>query len=211
MDERVSIRAHYERFPATVKGAFVMRGADGDPHQVQVAAARVREIASGKAHPIDLAALTLDVAPNLDLFVPFELGVTELAPGWYGIECDVAVDGTPTTVRPGKRFAVAWPRSSVRRGGVRVGKAAQIETGPKVKIEQVDCGADSVRLTYSSAPPQSVAIRLRVDGAPHHVLETEFDEATGRGRVTAYPVLKTQARLAIEVRGVPAPIEVVLP
>ena len=33
-EERVSIRAHYERFPATVKGAFVLRGSDRDPHLV---------------------------------------------------------------------------------------------------------------------------------------------------------------------------------
>ena len=32
----VAIRAHFEKFPATVKGAFVLRSADRDPHLHQV-------------------------------------------------------------------------------------------------------------------------------------------------------------------------------
>ena len=211
MDERVSIRAHFERFPATVKGAFVLRGADRDPHQVRIFSARVREIAGGKGFPIGLEPVTLDVAPNLDLFVPFEFAITELAAGWYGLECDVAVDGSPSNIRPEKRFSVPWPRATVRRGNVQVARAAQIEAGPKVRIEQVECGGESVRLTYSSTPPESVVIRLAADGEPLQILETEFDEANGRGRVTAYPILKTQSHLMIDVRGVPAPIEVALP
>jgi hypothetical protein len=211
VDERVSIRAHFERFPATVKGAFVLRGADRDPHQVQIFSARVREIAGGKGFPIGLEPVTLDVAPNLDLFVPFEFAITELSAGWYGLECDVAVDGSPSNIRPEKRFSVPWPRATVRRGNVQVARAAQIEAGPKVRIEQVECGGESVRLTYSSTPPESVVIRLAADGEPLQILETEFDEANGRGRVTAYPILKTQSHLMIDVRGVPAPIEVALP
>ena len=78
----ISIRAHFERFPATVKGAFVLRGEGRDPHQVRIEArARAR---AGRAHgsqPIDLEPVTLDVAPNLDLFVPFEFPVTELEAG----------------------------------------------------------------------------------------------------------------------------------
>ena len=113
-EERVSIRAHFERFPATVKGAFVLRGADRDPHQVRIVGARVREVAGGKGIPIGLEPATLDVAPNLDLFVPFEFPITELGAGWYGLECDVAVDGSPSSVQPGKRFAIPWPRATVR-------------------------------------------------------------------------------------------------
>jgi len=84
--ERVSIRASFERFPATVKGAFVLRGADRNPHQVRIDAARVREFSGRGAVPIGLDPVTLDVAPNLDLFVPFEFGITELSAGWYGLE-----------------------------------------------------------------------------------------------------------------------------
>jgi len=211
VDERVSIRAHFERFPATVKGAFVLRGADGNPHQVRIDAARVCELAGRGDQPIDLSALTLDVAPNLDLFVPFEVPVTELASGWYAIECDVVVDGDRSSVRPPRRFAVAWPRASVRRANVSVNRTARVEGGPKVRIERVECGGDAIRVAYSSAPPEPAVLRLLADGAVVPLLESEFDEETGQGHVIAYPLLRSQSRLAIEIRGVARPIEVRLP
>ena len=109
--ERVSIRASFERFPATVKGAFVLRGADRNPHQVRIDAARVREISGRGALPIGLDPVTLDVAPNLDLFVPFEFAITELAAGWYGLECDVG-----DRRRSGERSTVETVRRAVAAG-----------------------------------------------------------------------------------------------
>lgn len=211
MSERVSIRAHFERFPATVKGAFVLRGADRDPHQVRIDAARVREVSGRGGFPIGLDPVTLDVAPNLDLFVPFEFAITELSAGWYGLECDVAIDGDLENVRPPKRFAVAWPRATVRRGSMSVNKTARVEKGPKVHVEQVECGGDSIRVAYSTSPAEEVPLRLAADGMALPILETEFDVQTGRGRVTAYPVMRTNSRLTIEVRGLPGPIELDLP
>jgi hypothetical protein len=209
--ERVSIRASFERFPATVKGAFVLRGADRDPHQVRIDAARVREISGRGAQPIGLDPVTLDVAPNLDLFVPFEFGIGELSAGWYGLECDVAIDGDPENVRPAKRFSVPWPRATVRRGNVSVNKTARVENGPKVYVEQLECGGDSIRVSYSTTPAEAVPMRLAADGASLTILETEFDEESGRGRVTAYPVMRVQSTLRIDVRGLAAPIELDLP
>ncbi len=211
MHERVSIRAHFERFPATVKGAFVLRGADRDPHQVRIDAARVREMSGLGAFPIGLEPVTLDVAPNLDLFVPFEFAITELSAGWYDLECDVAIDGDRENVRPPKRFAVPWPRATVRRGNLKVDKTARIEGGPKVHVGQVDCGGDSVRVSYTVSPAEEVTIRLAADDAPLLILESEFDQETGSGRVTAYPVMRTQSRLTIDVLGVATPIELHLP
>jgi hypothetical protein len=209
--ERVSIRASFERFPATVKGAFVLRGADRDPHQVRIDAARVREVSGRGSLPIGLDPVTLDVAPNLDLFVPFEFATTELAAGWYGLECDVAIDGDLENVRPSKRFAVPWPRATVRRGNVSVNKTARVENGPKVHVEQIECGGESIRVSYSTSPPEAVPVRLAADGTSLTILETEFDAESGRGRVTAYPVMRTHSRLSIDVRGIPAPIELDLP
>jgi hypothetical protein len=211
MDDRVSIRAHFERFPATVKGAFVLRAADRDPHQVRIAAARVREVSGRGSQPLDMAPITLDVAPNLDLFVPFEFPITELGAGWYGLECEVAIDGTLESVRPPKRFVVAWPRASVRRGAVKVGKTAQVRGGPKVRFEQIECGGDSIRVSYVSAPSVPAVVRLAADGAALPILEAQFDQETGHGRVTAYPLLRSQSRVAIEVRGAASPIEISLP
>jgi hypothetical protein len=209
--ERVSIRASFERFPATVKGAFVLRGADRDPHQVRIDAARVREISGRSAAPIGLDPVTLDVAPNLDLFVPFEFGITELTAGWYGLECDVAIDGDPENVRPPKRFAVPWPRATVRRGSVTVNKNARIENGPRVHVEQVECGGESIRVTYTTTPPEALPVQLAADGSALTVLDSEFDMESGRGRVTAYPVMRTQSTLTIDIRGLPTPIQLDLP
>jgi hypothetical protein len=209
--ERVSIRASFERFPATVKGAFVLRGADRNPHQVRIDAARVREVSGRGALPIGLDPVTLDVAPNLDLFVPFEFGITELSAGWYGLECDVAIDGDPENVRPPKRFAVPWPRATVRRGNVSVNKTARVENGPKVAVEQIEFGGESIRVSYTISPPDAVPVRLAADGVSLMILDTEFDPESGRGRVTAYPVMRTQSRLRIDVRGLPSPIELDLP
>lgn len=211
MGERVSIQAHFERFPATVKGAFVLRAADRDPHQVRIDAARVREMSGLGAFPIGLEPVTLDVAPNLDLFVPFEFAITELSAGWYGLECDVAIDGDLENVRPPKRFSVPWPRATVRRGNLKVDKTARVEGGPKVHVEQVECGGDTIRVAYTVSPAEEVTISLAVDDTPLPILEVEFDQETGSGRVTAYPVMRTHSRLVIDVPGLPAPIELRLP
>ncbi len=208
MDDRISIRAHYERFPATVKGAFVLRAADGDPHQVRIESARLVELAGAGSRSIDLQPATLDVAPNLDLFVPFEFPVTELGAGWYGLACDVLVDGVPTEVPTGDPFAVAWPRASVRRGTIAVGKAVGGKSA-KVRIEQVECGGDSIRVVY--AAPTRISLRLRADGIAVAQIAEAYDEAAGRGRVTAYPVLKAHERLEIDVLGSAGPLEVRLP
>ena len=203
---RVSIRAHYERFPATVKGAFVMRGADRNPHQVVIHDARVAEIGSRRAAPIGIEPVTLDVAPNLDLFVPFEFPVLDLEAGWYALECDVAIDGDPETVRPGRRFAVPWPRASVRRGSVPVDRVFPSADG-EVKLEALECRGDCVELTYEADTQEE--IRLSVDGDELAVVEHVFDE-TGSGKVIAYPVLKSHRRLTVRV-GDAEPLDVSLP
>jgi hypothetical protein len=208
MDERISFRAAYERFPATVKGAFVLRGGDRDPHLVLIEAARVVELSGGGGLKIELQQVTQDVAPNLDLFVPFELATTELGAGWYQLTCDVVVDGVPGEERPGDPFPVAWPRGTVRRGSVEVGKALAA-AGGKVRIEHVDCTGDSIKVSYAADEPAAIAIAA--DGEALTVLSRTFDEAAGTGRVVAYPVMKAQRRLQIEVPGAPHAVEVKLP
>lgn len=208
MDGQIAIRAHYERFPATVKGAFVLSAEGRDPHQVRIESARVVDVTGRGAHPIDLEPVTLEVAPRLDLFVPFEFPTTELDPGWYGLACDVLVDGVPDHVDAGERFPVAWPRATVRRGSVAVGTSVAAGNG-KVRIESVELGGDSIKIVYAADGP--IPMKLSAGGATLPVIESEFDEEAGRGAVTAYPVLKTQPNLAISVRGAEGPIEVALP
>lgn len=213
--QKVWIRAAYERFPATVKGAFVLRGVDRDPHQVVMRSARVVEAAGRQARPIDLARAVIDVAPRLDFFVPFEFPITDLGAGWYGLECEVDIDGSPATEHPGTRFSVPWPRATTRRGTVPVGRAVAPEGGPKVHIDQLDLGADSAKLQFSAE--ERVDIRVVADGDRLASLEEEFDPETGKGRLTLYPALRTHSSIRIEVRPLakprsqPAVVDVRLP
>ncbi|HEX7247113.1 MAG TPA: hypothetical protein VF351_03330 [Actinomycetota bacterium] len=208
MDDRVSIRAHYERFPATLKGAFVLRGDDPDPHQVRIDAARVVELSGRAGQVMNVEAATLDVAPHLDLFVPFEVPLLDLEPGWYQLELDVAVDGDDGVVRPGDRFVVAWPRGSMRRGAASVGR--EIETGSVgVTIEQVECATDSVRVTYQA--PARAGLTVSVDDVTLSLIDEDYDADTGKGRVTTYPAPKSHSLLAISARGAAHALEISLP
>jgi hypothetical protein len=195
----VAIRAHFEKFPATVKGAFVLRSADRDPHQVVIRGARVTELSGAGSEPMELQPATLDVAPKLDFFVPFEFPVTELGAGWYGLETDVDVDGVSQIVRPERRFSIAWPRATVRRGTVPVDEKVEIEGGPSVLIDRLECAGDSMTVHFSVEPAERVDLRFHADGTPIALLDTEIDEPTGKGRATAYPLLKIQRALTIEL------------
>ncbi len=214
--ETISIRARFERFPATVKGAFVIRGEDRDPHQVVLREARVVSVAGRGERPLTMPPTTLDVAPKQDVFVPFELSVVDLEPGWYGLECDVEVDGIQVTFPGGRRFSVAWPRATTRRGNVAVGREVALGGGRAVRVNHVECGGDAIKVHLEVTPPGSVALRLSADGEPLEVLEADFDDA-GKGKVTAYPLMRTHGRLRIEFGGKPkgrkgeAAVEVALP
>jgi hypothetical protein len=203
MDDRVAIRAKFERFPAAVKGAFLLRGADGLPHQVRLADARAAELAGGEPRPVGVESVVLEVSPTQETFVPFEISTIDMPSGWYRLECDVVVDGEPTTASPGDRFSMSWPRAAVRRGTVTIG--AKVDA---VSIESLECLGDSIRIVFAAdAPPR---LSLAVDGGPHAVLDIEYEQESGRGRVIAYPVMRADQRLAINL-GAGPPVEVALP
>ena len=206
-EDLVRIRAHFERFPASLKGAFVMRGADGNPHQVRIDEARAVELAGHGSIGMWVHPTTVEVAPNRDLFVPFEFPITELAPGWYAIECSLAIDGAPRVLRPDARFAIAWPRGTTRRDRVSVGRSIQVG-GDKVRVDAIECASDSTRLEYDGA---EASIAVAADGAKVPILEASFDAETGSGAVTTYPLLKTQRELTVAVKGAPAPLRIQLP
>ncbi len=200
MSDQISVRTRFERFPATVKGAFIIRGGDRDPHQVVLGEARVGSMDGRTVRPIPMAVATLDVVPRQDVFVPFEMNVSELDPGWYELVCDLQVDGVAGTYRGDRRFAVAWPRASVRRGQVKVGGAIRVGRAT-VRIEQVECAGDSIRVPLSVTPPGPVTVKLAADGSRLEVLSVDLDETSGRGRIVAYPLLKEHRELRIDLRG----------
>jgi hypothetical protein len=185
----------------------VLRGADGNPHQVRLDEARAVELAGRASAPMGVPPATLEVAPNRDLFVPFEFPVAELPAGWYAIECALAIDGTPQTVRPGPRFAVPWPRGSTRRDQIAIGRTVRVGDDA-VRLERLECAGDSTRVRYEGS---QASISLSADGARVPVLDASFDPETSVGAVTAYPLLRTHGRLTIAVKGAGDPVEVRLP
>src|SRR5580765_3249646 len=203
MADLVAIRAKYERFPAAVKGALLLRGADGMPHQVRLEAAHAAELSGGTPQPVGVESVVLEVSPTQETFVPFEVSTMDMAAGWYRLECDIVVDGDHEVARPGDRFALPWPRAAVRRGRVTIGTKVS-----SVALETLECLGDTTRLAF--AAHTEPWITLTVDGRRHTVLESAFDAETGRGVLTGYPVLRADRSLTIEVKG-EAPVEVPLP
>jgi hypothetical protein len=198
--EDISLVAHFERFPATVKGAFVVRAGGRDPHQVAFHEARVVRVPGPGARQIHIEPVTLDVPPRRDLFVPFEFTISDLEPAWYGLEADVDVDGAPRTVGGGKRFCVPWPRSAVRAMSVRVVRRLKVGASTVI-VERCQSGTDGATLRFSIDPPQEVAVRLFADDRRLDVVEQEVEPASGRGTLKAYPLLRSHTTLRIEVAG----------
>ncbi len=170
LTEPLSFRAHLERFPASIKGAFVLRASDGDPHQLRLGSTRIADLSGGPARAMDIESSVIDVAPTLDTFVPFEFPITELASGWYRLECDVAIDGVEQVVRPGKPFSIPWARSAVRKGTVPIG-----QTAGEVRLVELTCGGESVIVSYEA--PQEPRVDLSADGT---AVPVEIDEEVAR-------------------------------
>src|SRR3954464_5272813 len=106
MGDLVAMRAKFERFPAAVKGALLLRGADGMPHQVRLESARAAELGGGPPQPGGFGAVVLEVSPTQETFVPFEVSTMDMAAGWYRLECDLVVDGDVDVIRPGDRLPI---------------------------------------------------------------------------------------------------------
>jgi hypothetical protein len=202
MDD-LAIRAKFERFPAAVKGALLLRGGDGMPHQVRLEAAHAAELSGGTPQPVGVESVVLEVSPTQETFVPFEVSTMDMPAGWYRLECDIVVDGDAEVVRPGDRFAIPWPRAAVRRGRVTIGTKVS-----SVALETLECLGDTVRLAFAADAEPTIS--LSVDGRQHTVLDMEFDEETGRGALIAYPVLRSERTLTIQVKGEPL-VDVPLP
>jgi hypothetical protein len=194
----ISVRARFERFPATVKGAFVLRGEDPDPHQVSVRAGRLVRLPRGAALDLPLGAVTLDAPPHQDVFVPFEASIVDLEPGWYGFEIDLEVDGIKQSCPGDRRFSVPWPRGSVRTGTLRVDRDVVVGEAA-VRVDRIQCTGDSATVRLQVQPPQPIGVELRADGDVVPVLGVTLDEATGDATAMAYPLFRRHRLLGIEL------------
>jgi hypothetical protein len=71
-----------------------------------------------------------------------------------------------------------------------------------VSIDQVDCAGDSIRIALAVEPPsEELTVRLSAGGRRLEVLEVEIDEDSGKGRVVAYPLFRSDEVLRIALRG----------
>jgi hypothetical protein len=204
----VRVQTRFERFPASIKGAFVMAGADGNPHAVVVESAEVVRIPGGAVKAVPVENRQLNVAPSRDLFVPFEVPVMDLEPGWYQLVSSVKVDGGRTWTFEGRPFTIPWPRNDVRRGTFVVGERVSAG-GERVEVERVELGPDAAVVVWRGAeasdPPEGVAV-LVADGQELPVVPSArgskaFDpRLPGERRSVSYPVPRSTRSLEVVIR-----------
>lgn len=206
----VSVDAVFERFPASVRGAVVLRGTDPDPHQVRLRGAGVVEVGgpSRTVQALDLGQVTVDVAPRDRVMIPFEVPFSELEPGWYTVQAEVEVDGQESVRGPQdrqRRFVVAWPSGAVRRGSVEAGVRIKVPGSEGAAIDRLVCRADSALVHWRHAASEDPGFRelgdLRVTAERRrlHVIDDEFEWSTGVRTTTIYPVMRDDETLTFEL------------
>jgi hypothetical protein len=207
------VETKFERFPASLKGAFVMRGADGNPHTVQFDWGRVARVPTGGTKPIPVEDRPFDVAPIRDLFVPFEVGVSDLDPGWYRLEASLRVDGGRSWVFPSRAFAIPWPRGDVRRGSFHVGKRVLVGESAFV-VDRVELAGDSASVVWHAEPvgeeggeqeAPGDALLMADDSAlellpPQEGSRLFATRAPGERRTVSYPMPRSARSVAVVVR-----------
>jgi hypothetical protein len=161
--------------------------------------ARVVRIGGGPGQPIAMKEAIVHAPPHQDVFLPFEFSITDLGPGWYGLEADMDIDGGPRTFPGGRTFAVAWPRASSRRGTVTIDQKVETTAGGSVHLAGLECAGDHTWIRYETDTGEPVAIGLIADGDRLTELESEFDTELGAGRVKTYPLMRTHRQLRIQI------------
>jgi hypothetical protein len=179
-----------------VKGAFVVRGEDADPHQVAVRRGRVIRLPSSPAREVPVEPVTVDVPPHQDVFVPFELAIGDLDPGWYGFEVEMDVDGSPRRFLGDRRFSIGWPRGTIRTGTLRADWKLKLDDAV-VRVERVQLATDSVSIRFTVDPPHPVTVRLEAGRTKLDVLAVDVSPQ-GEGTATAYPAPRSENRLRVQ-------------
>ncbi|HWC32722.1 MAG TPA: hypothetical protein VG709_06295 [Actinomycetota bacterium] len=185
----------FERFPASVRGAVIVRGLDADPHQVAISEIAAVEAAdpSRLRTALDLEPVSVDVIPRGEVVVPFDVPFASLEPGWYRIEVEGLVDGQWRVRGPvdHKTFVVPWPAEDVRRGHVTVGRSVG-----GAEIERVESRSDRSIVRWRAEGDADLRI---VVGRHRLPLIERPDPSTGERTTIAYPLLKRYTSLTLEV------------
>lgn len=207
--ETVRVDTVFERFPASVRGAVVLRGRDGDPHHVALTEAAVVEL--GKASParvLELGDVIVNVAPRKDVMIPFEVMFAGLEPGWYRVEAEVVVDGQERVRGPleePRRFVVGWPSGAIRKGSVDCGLTIAVPGSAGVTVERVVCKGDAAVVHWRHRPGDGAddrefgELKVRAGRSRLTPIEDGFEFGTGRRTTTVYPVPKGESELAFEL------------
>jgi hypothetical protein len=107
----VQVDVVFDRFPASVRGAVVVRGLDTEPHQIRLVATSVvsPDALDRPVAPVEMESSTVDIAPHREVVLPFDIPFATLEPGSYCIVAEVIVDGGDHVHGPpagGRRFTV---------------------------------------------------------------------------------------------------------
>jgi hypothetical protein len=201
----------FERFPASVRGAVVVRGRDRDPHQVRLVDASVLEVRASTqpVRSLELGEVVLDVAPRREVMIPFEVPFANLDPGWYEVVAEVEVDGQVRVEGPGeprRRFVVSWPEGTIRRGRIEADLRIRVPGSRSgATIERVDLRLDSAVIRWRHAPgegPESQEfgdLRVHADRERLPTLSDEYEWSTGRRVTTVYPVPVRRRHLVFQL------------
>ncbi len=204
--EPVAVDVVFERFPASVRGAVIVRGADADPHQIALRAADVVELTapSRPVRPVAIDPVTVDIAPRSEVLIPFDIAFGGLEPGWYAVVAEVQVDGQQRVRGPdpreGRRFLVTWPGGTMRRGTVEVGRPIPESGG--AEVDRLECKTDRLVVRWRHAPGEEPAfgdLRVLADGRALPTLESSYRPDAGERTTVVYPVPKAQERLTLEL------------
>jgi hypothetical protein len=193
----VAVDAVFERFPASVRGAVVVRGTDPDPHQIRLEQASVIDPRGRGVREVGVEETVVDLAPRSEILVPFDIPFAGLDPGWYRVSADVLVDGQQRVRGPdeGKRFLVPWPGGAVRRGTVEAGA----DLGGGAGVRRIECRPDRATVRWHSPPGERAELRVLADGERLPEIGRSVDESTGEGTAVLYPILKEHRRLTFEL------------
>ncbi|HET6770641.1 MAG TPA: hypothetical protein VFH75_03260 [Actinomycetota bacterium] len=201
----------FERFPASVRGAVVVRGSDPDPHQVSLASADVVELRSPNrpVRPVALDPVTVELAPRGEVLLPFDIPFAGLDPGWYGVVAEVVVDGQRRVRGPAageaKRFLVAWPGQMVRKGTMVVQSRIPVPGTPGAMVDRVECKGDRAVIRWHHEPSddpefrQFGELRVLADGKPLPFLDSSYQPAAGTRSTVVYPLLRANQALELQI------------
>jgi hypothetical protein len=199
LEPPITVDAVFERFPASVRGAVVIRGVDPDPHQIRLEHASVADPRGKGVRDVVIEETVVDLAPRGEILVPFDIPFAGLEPGWYQVWAEILVDGQRKVRGPdgGKRFLVPWPGDQVRKGPVE----ASLELGGGVAVRRLECRPDRATVRWHAPSDEESELRVIVEGERLPELGATVDQASGDRGTVVYPILKQHRSLTFELQG----------